>query len=242
MSELALQVKKGKDNLVKRAAIRLNKFYDSILIDEFQDFREHDYELIIKLAKHLNNVLLVGDYYQHSVSGKNNTGKPFETQKRNISYIDFVNILRNENFDVDTTTLSTSRRCSADVCNYICCKLRINISSYDNHRGAIIWIDDIDKATSVLVDNTITKLVYSNSAKYLFNALNWSYSKGDTLNCACVILTDKFEKLDEDDFKVGKIPSSTINKLYVAMTRSRGDLYLVKASVFKKIQKEFIKN
>ena len=76
----------------------------------------------------------------------------------------------------------------------------------------------------------------------LFNALNWSYSKGDTLNCACVILTDKFEKLDEDDFKVGKIPSSTINKLYVAMTRSRGDLYLVKASVFKKIQKEFIKN
>lgn len=242
LSELALQVKKGKDNLVKRAAIRLNKFYDSILIDEFQDFREQDYELIIKLAKHLNNVLLVGDYYQHSVSGKNNTGKPFETQKRNISYIDFVNILRNENFDVDTTTLSTSRRCSADVCNYICCKLRINISSYDNHRGAIIWIDDIDKATSVLVDNTITKLVYSNSAKYLFNALNWSYSKGDTLNCACVILTDKFEKLDEDDFKVGKIPSSTINKLYVAMTRSRGDLYLVKASVFKKIQKEFIKN
>lgn len=94
----------------------------------------------------------------------------------------------------------------------------------------------------MLVDNTITKLVYSNSAKYLFNALNWSYSKGDTLNCACVILTDKFEKLDEDDFKVGKIPSSTINKLYVAMTRSRGDLYLVKASVFKKIQKEFIKN
>ena len=57
LSELALQVKKGKDNLVKRAAIRLNKFYDSILIDEFQDFREHDYELIIKLAKHLNNVL-----------------------------------------------------------------------------------------------------------------------------------------------------------------------------------------
>lgn len=85
-------MKKGKDNLVKRAAIRLNKFYDSILIDEFQDFREQDYELIIKLAKHLNNVLLVGDYYQHSVSGKNNTGKPFETQKRNISYIDFVNI------------------------------------------------------------------------------------------------------------------------------------------------------
>ena len=47
---------------------------DKIEIDEFQDFREDDYELIVKLTKRLNNVVLVGDYYQHSVSGRNNTG------------------------------------------------------------------------------------------------------------------------------------------------------------------------
>lgn len=50
LSELALQVKEGRDSLIKRAAARLNIFYDSVLIDEFQDFREFDYELIIKLA------------------------------------------------------------------------------------------------------------------------------------------------------------------------------------------------
>ena len=51
LSELALQVKEGRDSLIKRAAARLNLFYDSVLIDEFQDFREYDYELIVRLAK-----------------------------------------------------------------------------------------------------------------------------------------------------------------------------------------------
>lgn len=84
LSELALQVKEGRDSLIKRAAARLNMFYDSVLIDEFQDFREFDYELIMKLAKHLNDILLVGDYYQHSVSARNNTGKPLKPQRRCI--------------------------------------------------------------------------------------------------------------------------------------------------------------
>lgn len=63
LSELVLQVKKGRDSLLKRAAARLNLFYDYVLIDEFQDFRKHDYELIIALAKQLNRVMLVGDYH-----------------------------------------------------------------------------------------------------------------------------------------------------------------------------------
>ena len=51
---------------------------------------------------------------------------------------------------------------------------------------------------------------------------HWSYSKGDTVDAACVILTDKFEKIDADEFSLTGIPIPTINKLYVAMTRSRG--------------------
>lgn len=37
-----------------------------------------------------------------------------------------------------------------------------------------------------------------------------------------------------------KIKTSTLNKLYVAMTRSRGDLYLMKASTFKAIKDSYI--
>ena len=118
LSELVLQVKKGRDSLVKRAAARLNLFYDYVLIDEFQDFREHDYELIMTLAKQLNSVMLVGDYYQHSVSATNNSGKPFKKRKGDVGYSEFISELQSEGFNVDTTTLSKSRRCSAEICDY----------------------------------------------------------------------------------------------------------------------------
>lgn len=240
LSELALQVKKGRDSLIKRAAIRLNMFYDSVMIDEFQDFREFDYELIIKLAKHLNNVLLVGDYYQHSVSACNNTGKPFKTPKGDVPYANFIETVLKAGFEIDTTTLSTSRRCSADVCNYVRSKLGIDITSTGDNKGQVIWADNI--ANEVLSNDQITKLVYSEATRYSFSALNWSYSKGDTVDCACVILTKDFEKLAEDNFSIKEISISTLNKLYVAMTRSRGDLYLIKSSTFKRLQDTYVKH
>lgn len=239
LSELALQVKEGRDSLIKRAAVRLNMFYDSVLIDEFQDFREDDYELIVKLAKHLNDVLLVGDYYQHSVSARNNTGKPFKTPKGDVSYSDFVESVRKAGFEVNTTTLSKSRRCSVDVCNYVSSKLEIDILSTGDHEGQVIWADAI--ANDVLSNDKIIKLVYSKARRYSFPALNWSYSKGDTVDCSCVILTEDFEELAEDKFSIKKISVSTLNKLYVAMTRSRGDLYLIKLSTFKKLQDGYIR-
>lgn len=209
------------------------------MIDEFQDFREFDYELIIKLAKHLNDVLLVGDYYQHSVSARNNAGKPFKTPKGDISYADFVECVKKAGFEVDIATLSKSRRCSEDVCNYIRDKLEIDITSTGDHEGQVIWADNI--ANDVLSNDQIAKLVYSEATKFSFPALNWSYAKGDTMDCACVILTKDFEKLAEDKFSIKKISISTQNKLYVAMTRSRSDLYLIKASTFKKLQDAYIK-
>lgn len=239
LSELALQVKEGQESLIKRAIARLNMFYDSVLIDEFQDFREFDYELIMELAKHLNDVMLVGDYYQHSVSARNNTGKPFKTSKGDVSYADFVEGVLKSGFEVDTTTLSKSRRCSMDVCNYVSNKLEIDITSTGDHIGQVIWADDI--ADEVLSNNLITKLVYSEATRYSFPALNWSYAKGDTVDCACVILTKDFEKLNEDNFSTKKISISTLNKLYVAMTRSRGNLYLIKSSTFRKLQNSYIK-
>ena len=240
LSELALQVKKGRESLVKRAASRLNMFYDSVSIDEFQDFRENDYDLIVNLAKYLDNVLLVGDYYQHSVSARNNTGKPFKTPKGIVSYSGFVDSVVKSGFEVDATTLSKSRRCSVNVCDFVRNKLGISISSSGHHEGQVIWADDI--ANDVLSNNRITKLVYSEAASYTFPALNWSYSKGDTIDSACVILTKDFEKLSDEKFSTKGVSDSTLNKLYVAMTRSRGDLYIIKSSTFKKLQGEYIRD
>ena len=238
LSELVLQVKQNQESLIKRVATRLNLFYDCILIDEFQDFREYDYELIMVLAKQLNDVVLVGDYYQHSVSATNNSGKPFKRKNNDVSYDDFVSELRSNGFEVDVTTLDKSRRCSAEVCQYVSNKLGISIDSCGENSGAIIWADE--NAVELLEDPQIVKLVYKDAALYSFRATNWSYSKGDTMDTVCVILTDRFEQLDSDAFSAKGIPISTINKLYVAMTRSRGNLFLVKASTFKSLRSQYI--
>lgn len=239
LSEMVLQVKKKQESLIKRAVARLNLFYDCVLIDEFQDFREYDYELIIALAKQLNDVLLVGDYHQHSVSATNNSGKPFKKRSTDVSYDEFVAELKSNGFEVDLTTLNKSRRCSTEVCEYVSKKLGISITSCGNNAGSVIWADE--NASKILEDQRIIKLVYKDAANYTFRAMNWSYSKGDTVSSACVILTDNFEKLSDDKFAYKKISVSTLNKLYVAMTRSRGDLFLIKSSTFKELRGSYIK-
>ncbi len=240
LAELILNIKRGRESLIKRLQKRLNLLYDQIMIDEFQDFREHNYDLIVKLSKSLNNIVLVGDYYQHSVSAVNNSGKPFRKKtNKKITYSDFVNELKNLKFEVDETSLRKSRRCSEDVCAFVRYKLEIDIESDGAHEGKVKWIAE-NELDEVLSNREITKLVYSRANNYSFDALNWSYSKGDTLESVCVILTEGLEILDGDDFSVTKISPITRNKLYVALTRSKGDLYLIKASQFKKYKNRYM--
>lgn len=237
LSELALQVKCGKTTLVSRAAKRLSLFYDEVCIDEFQDFREHDYDLIVKLSKALDNVTLVGDYYQHSVSAQNNSGRPFAKGKVEIEYQEFLEKLKKEGFEIDETSLRESRRCAPAVCSFVSEKLGIQITSSGNNEGEVVWVEENPGA--ILSDDRITKLVYNNSDGYAFRSVNWSYSKGDTMDSTCVVLTNGFEKLSEESFSPEGISRQTINKLYVALTRSRGDVYLMKASVFKSVKDKY---
>ena len=237
LSELALQVKCGKDTLLGRAAKRLNLFYDEIYIDEFQDFREHDFDLIVKLSKALDNVTLVGDYYQHSVSAQNNSGKPFAKGKVEIGYQEFLGKLKKEGLEIDEMSLRESRRCAPAVCSFVREKLGIQIVSSGDNEGEVIWIEEDPDA--ILSNDEIIKLVYNNSDSYAFRSVNWSYSKGDTMDSTCVVLTNGFERLAEEDFSPEGISRRTINKLYVALTRSRGDVYLIRASVFKSVKDRY---
>ena len=239
LSELIMYVGKRNTKFLIRATLRLNKFYDQILIDEFQDFREHDYELIISLSNLLNSVVLVGDYYQHSVSAINNSGKPFVKKHKEITYTDFVKELRKLKFNVDDMTLRKSRRCSKEICNFIAEKLGISIESADVNQGIVKWVTG-DEIKTILQNPSVVKLVFNGSKQYSFEAINWSYSKGDTVDTACVVLTDKFEKLNTNEFSTQGIHTSTINKLYVALTRSKGDLFLIRASDFKKYKKDYM--
>jgi len=171
-SKLVVRSKNGKVSFIDKVSQELNRFYDQILIDEFQDFREDDFELIVSLSKGIDNILLVGDYYQHSVSAINNTGKPFEKgrgkTKVSISYSDFVQLVKSEKFDVDETTLVKTRRCPEKICEFIRIKLGIEIHADNKNVGNVIWLDsDIEK---ILEDDNIVKLVFESSSKYSFRS------------------------------------------------------------------------
>lgn len=235
LSELILYVKEDRKKLINKVADAINMFYDQVCIDEFQDFRKYDFEFIISLAKKLNNVLLVGDYYQHSVSGDNNSGKPFDK----MSMPEFINFLEQNTFDVDTTTLKNSRRCPKSICEFVEQKLRMQFGCENTNKGEIIWLNGND-AHRILCDNNIVKLTWNNAKKYIFNAVNWSYSKGDTYDDVCIILTEKMSDLQKDTFDVSKIEEITKNKLYVAITRTRGNLYLITKKEFDKVKEIYL--
>lgn len=250
LAELILYLKENSD-IFNKAMNNINEFFDYIYIDEFQDFREENYKVLESIINGCKNIVLVGDYYQHSVNAINNSGIPFQKKKKNrntsqmekydISYDEYINLLETSNLLVDNKTLLKSRRCSEDVCNFVSEKLEIKIESEKIKQGEVIFIADEEEAKKILNDTSIMKLVYQQPYIWRFNSMSWSYSKGDTYTNSLVVLTDKFENLDTDKFLIKNIPQSTVNKVYVAMTRTDNNLYLLKNSIFKKIKEEYKK-
>lgn len=243
MSKLIIKTKKTKEyDLAIFAMDKINMFFENIYVDEFQDFREYDYELLEKIIKYSNNIFLVGDYYQHSVNAKNNSGKPFKSLANFISYNEYLELLKKMGLTVDTRTLIFSRRCSNNICDFIKSKLQIDIESEEINNGSIILCKDEKKIRDVLENKEIVKLMMSSANKYSLNSINWGYSKGDTYEDVCVLLTSDFENIDLDDFEVKDISPITINKIYVAFSRTKGNLYIIKKSNFDKFKNEYIKN
>jgi len=199
-----------------------------------QDFREKNWELLVRIIENVENIFLVGDFYQHSVNATNNTGKPFKLKGNYIGYNEYKEYLENIGLIVDDKSLKKSRRCSKEVCEFINKKLEIEIKSKETHNGKIIILEEINEIKEIIKDNKIIKLVWNSPEKYQFDSVTWGYSKGDTYDNICVILTDTYSKLTEDSFARNDSVSST-NKLYVALTRSKGNVYLVKKNLLDEI-------
>lgn len=239
-SRMAKLVIKSDPILLQVVINRINKFYDALYIDEYQDFRNNEFEFLRRIIGGFNgDVLLVGDYYQHSVSGDNNTGAPFGTTIKPITIQEYRKKIKKIGITIDDTILSKSRRCSESVCALIKTKMGIEITSFNDHSGEVVFISDITEATRILSDDSICKLVFNDSRNYSFPCINWSYSKGDTFEKTCVILTKDTSKLLDDDFDCEGLAPITRNMLYVALTRSRTDVYLLPKNVFDKLKSNY---
>jgi len=239
-SRMAKLIMKNEKTLLPVVLKRINRFYDAIYIDEYQDFRNEEFDFLSAIIKGFDgDVLLVGDYYQHSVSGDNNTGKPFGTAKKPKTYLEYKKIIDGLGITIDETKLCKSRRCSKPVCDFVKAKLGIAIEPYDDHTGEVITVSGIADAVRVLSDNSIYKLLLRDSGKFLFTGLNWSYSKGDTYEKTCVILTEDTSNLMGDSFRCDRLTPITRNKLYVALTRSRTDVYLMPKNIFDQMKDKY---
>lgn len=220
------------DDIIKR----IEKYFNFIYIDEIQDFASHDFNLLLNLIKTNCNILLVGDFYQHT----------FDTSRDgNVNsnlyndYDNYINKIKNSdsNIKVDTINFLKSKRCSKQVCEFITEYLKIKIESYNNHDSIIREIDDENTIEKIANNDNIVKLFYQNSKKYdMKNKDNWGNSKGNTYINTCVVLNkNSYEKYKKH--KLNELPSSTKNKLYVALSRATNDVYIINEKYLDKYKK-----
>lgn len=223
-------MKQGRD-FKKNALKRLKFFCDTIYIDEFQDYNGWDFKLIEYLMKSSEtNVVAVGDIFQSLVANIRRDGNGSDLPFANISSVNDLSQKLPKKVIFDTTTLIKSRRVAPKVCCFINDHLDIPIESSSDSNGEIKWLNSISEAIPVLMDSNIPKLVWDKKFKCpgVSNFINWSYSKGDTYPKTCIILTEPTSSLSNWD----TLSNPVRNKLYVALTRSLGDVYLIPNTIF----------
>lgn len=203
---------------------KISKYFDYFLIDEVQDIAGNDFNLLQVLMEANMNQIYVGDFYQHTFDTSRD-GKV--NQNLHKDFVKYQNKFRNRGMEIDTKTLSSSYRCSPTICGYITEKLQISIDSHRQDETSIIYEQDINTINDLKTNNDIVKLFFKESHNYNFYSNNWGKVKGeDKYQDVCIVLNDTTLKHFKKD-KLQTLPPSTRNKLYVALSRAKGDVYLV---------------
>ena len=218
------------ENVLTSIENRLSKYFDKILIDEIQDFGGHDFNFLKTLVKAEANIVFVGDFYQHTFDTSRDGNVNGKIHK---DYATYQSKLEKIGLKTDTETLNKSYRCSPSVCNFISKNLNIMINSHRDDATKIEFVENEIKSDVIFRDKKIVKLFYQEHYKFDCYSRNWGGCKGeDQYQDVCVVLSDTFER----KYKTGRLmelsPQSK-NKLYVALSRARGDIYLIPERLVK---------
>lgn len=215
-----------KDSVIGDIQRRLTTYFDELIIDEIQDIAGRDFDFLEQLMSTDINMLFVGDFYQHtfdtSRDGNVNSGlfKSIDGYKKRFETKGLV---------IDTDSLEGSWRCSKSVCNYIKTSLGIDIISMRSSADdtSVEYVSDPARISEILQDGEIIKLHYRNAALEGVGHKNWGQTKGeDHYQDVCVLLNPSTAKARRSGALI-KLPPATKNKLYVAITRARGSVYLI---------------
>ncbi len=221
-----LLVRSAVDDVVRR----IEKYVDVFCIDEVQDFAAYDFDFLIKICNANIEVLLVGDFFQHT----------FDTSRdgvKNSSLFsnmgDYKEYFHKAGLVIDEQTLSKSYRCSEDVCEFIRRNLGIDIFSHRDVKTSVVFVETSEHAEQLHRCSATVKLFYQSHDRYNCFSQNWGKSKGtDSFNDVCVVLNGTAEKCIRSG-DIASLKPVTRNKLYVACSRARGDLYLVPESLLR---------
>lgn len=231
MSKLFLE--QNKDYKIK-ALSRIQKYCDAIYFDEFQDYKKEDFKAMkYLLEKAKLKVIAVGDIYQSGLTPiRNKTRNPYAPFDQINSAADLKKTFIKK-VNIDESSLEKSRRVPRAVCDMINTKLGIDIQPFSEKTSKIINLSKIKDIHEIMIDTNIPKLIWDRKSmhKQGQNYVNWSYSKGDTYSQACVILTNNTSN-PEEWLDISSV--KTRNALYVALTRTEGDLYLITNTDYKK--------
>lgn len=215
---------------VRKVSERIEKFFDLVLIDEVQDFAANDFNLLCELAKTNVSLLLVGDFYQHTFK----TSIDGNVQKNLHSDFErYCQKLVKAGYELDLDMLSHSYRCSPTLCEFVSNEIGITIASHRTDEVEIKELDAQPDIEWICNDDAIIKLFYQNSNKYSCYSDNWGATKGlDDFDDVCVVLNAS----SLESFRKGelhKLATTTRNKLYVACTRAKKNLYFVDEKLLK---------
>ena len=212
---------------------RIERYYDKICVDEVQDFGGHDFNLLKQIVKANVEVLLVGDFYQHtySTSADGNVNRGLHD-----SYERFKDGLRHAGLTVDTTSLVKSHRCSTNVCSFIRDHIGVDIHPAIERASNVCIIEDRATAEQMHARADTVKLFLKEHYLYSCHSQTWGSSKGqDHYQDVCVVLNATSWKQYGDRDLAG-LAALSRNKLYVACSRARGDLYLMPESLLKALK------
>ncbi|AKH21864.1 AAA family ATPase [Sedimenticola thiotaurini] len=218
-------------DVVPEVIERIETFFDLVCIDEVQDFAANDFNFICALANVNVEMLLVGDFYQHTFD----TSRDGNTQKNLHScFGKYCKKISNAGFAIDLESLSHSYRCSPSVCSFVENELAIEIQSHRKDQVEVRLVDNSQEVEDIYFNDSIVKLFYQKSNSYYGYNENWGNTKGlDHFQDVCVVLNPTTFKAFESG-QLAQLPPTTRNKLYVACTRAKGNLYFVSEKILKK--------
>ena len=213
--------------------IRLEKYFDVLLIDEVQDFGGHDFNFLKHLVACDINMTFVGDFFQHTYD----TSRDGSTNKNlHEDYPKYLGRFTDMGLQLDTQALSKSYRCAPKVCDFVRSNLGISIHSHHSSGHDIEMIETSGRASEILRCPQTVKLFYQEHFKHGCFSRNWGATKGqDCYRKVCVVLNaTTFKALEQN--KLEGLAAPTRNKLYVACTRAKESLALVSEKLLKEVQ------